>query len=144
MWAHGSRSGAGRWLLALALLLLLSPLSSWAEPSARERAALEALAQAQVALIQAKAKLIEAEKALAASREESMVLSEQLAALKIEVEKLKGEYAMRLKESEALKTQSDALATSLKASQADLLTAERWAAGFGVAAVLAVLGWIFL
>jgi hypothetical protein len=32
----------------------------------------------------------------------------------------------------------------LKASQADLLTADRWAAGLGLGMLLAVLGWIFL
>jgi septal ring factor EnvC (AmiA/AmiB activator) len=144
MWRHGLRRIGGRLLLGLALLGSLSPLSSWAEPSAREAAALAALSQAEVALSKAEAALVEAGKALDASKEGSAMLSEALKRSKLELETLRGEYETRLKELEALRMQSAELKTSLKASQEETRRAENWAFGLGVGALLALLGWIFL
>ena len=142
MWAHGSRSGAKLFWLALALWLLALPLSSWAAPSVEE--ALKALSLAEAALAKAQDSLTLAQAELTASKGASVRLQETVDKLTLELETLKGVYATRLKELEALKTQSAELSSSLKASQADLLTADRWAAGLGLGMLLAVLGWIFL
>ncbi len=133
------RSIGGRCWLGLALALLLSPLSSWAEPSARE-----ALAQAEAALTRAETALTEAGKALAASREDSMALRATLTELTQEVERLRAEYGMRLKDLEAQKMLSAELGTSLTAAQAEARAAEGWAVGLGLGALAFLLGWIFL
>jgi DNA repair exonuclease SbcCD ATPase subunit len=144
MWSPGSRSAGRLCWLALGLLLSLLPLSSWAEPSAREAEALAALSQAEAALSKAEAALTEAQKALDASTEGSAMLKEALERSKLELETLKGEYATRLRELEALRTQSAELSASLKKAQAEVLSAERWAFGLGVGALAFLLGWIFL
>jgi septal ring factor EnvC (AmiA/AmiB activator) len=144
MWSPGLRSGGRLCWLALGLLLSLLPLSSWAEPSAREAAALAALSQAEAALSKAEAALSEAGKALDALKEGSAMLSEALKRSKLEVETLKGEYETRLRELEALRMQSAELKTSLTASQEETRRAENWAFGLGAGFLLALLGWIFL
>ncbi len=140
MWRHGLK----RSWLPLALLLLASPLSSWAEPSAKEEALVAALAEAEAALDKAEAALKSSEKAVAALGEESMTLKEALAALKADVEKWKADCATLSTALEAQKRQSDVLASSLETAQKAAQEAENWAIGLGIAGLLGILGGIFL
>lgn len=138
------RRGLKRLWLPLALLLLASPLSYAAEPSAREKALVAALAEAEAALGKAKAALKSSERALAELGEESTVLREQLAALKADVEKWKADCATLSTALEAQKRQSDVLASSLETAQKAAQEAENWAIGLGIAGLLGILGGIFL
>jgi septal ring factor EnvC (AmiA/AmiB activator) len=144
MWRHGSKLTGKRCLLALGLLLLLSPLSSWAEPTAKEKALLAALEQAEQALQSAQTALTSAQKALDVSEAASKDFQMQLERLKADFETLKGAYATLSKESEARGKLSDALKTSLAASQAETRSRDGWIVALGIGLLGVLAGGIWL